>query len=264
MLTQFKVNLTKFKKYIFPDRCVICKAYPDLLCENCISKMTYCNSICHVCKTATDNFSVHDNCKKQTVMSNCYVCFNYSKSIEKLVVTLKFHFIEDMAEMIASLMFQSGRVPNFENYIIIPIPLHRKRENRRGFNQSELIANCLVNDSERHPPERTPLGQPPQAQSGLRGSQKGMLVLKKIVKLLKRTKERKPQLGKNKHDRMSNNLGIFEVDKKAASNFPQNQELKFLLVDDICTTGATLESAAIELKKYWPNASISSLVFARG
>ncbi len=100
--------------------------------------------------------------------------------------------------------------------IIIPVPLHEEKLKKRGFNQSLLIADSI-----------SKLTSIPISKNNL-------------VK----NKKTPPQIGLSKHQRIKNLKGSFAV-----TSLPEICEKSILLVDDIMTTGATLDTCASELKK---------------
>lgn len=101
--------------------------------------------------------------------------------------------------------------------LVIPIPLHKKRQRLRGFNQAEIAAEYAA--------------------------EKFNLPLRKD--LLFRIKNTKPQIeAKNEHERKENLIDAFSViDKKGVEG------KDIVLVDDVFTSGATAMSAIKELKK---------------
>jgi len=99
--------------------------------------------------------------------------------------------------------------------LLIPIPLHKKRERTRGFNQSLLIATAL-------------------------GEKLGMEVRGDI---LRKTKKTTPQMELSREERLKNMDGVFAV---SDTSIVRNRTI--LLLDDVKTTGATLENAARVLR----------------
>lgn len=114
---------------------------------------------------------------------------------------------------------------------IIPVPLHPDRLKTRGYNQSERIATGLSNA----------MNIPVNTQS------------------LKRKTYTETQTLKSKDERWENVSSAFEADMPANLNGKH-----ILLVDDVLTTGATIEGCAIALQKRFPNVKISvaTLAFA--
>ena len=100
-------------------------------------------------------------------------------------------------------------------HMIIPVPLHQKRYLERGFNQTEILADFL------HILSSVPIH----------------------LNCLKKTKHTRTQTGLNRQGRKNNiTKGVFEI--KAAADI---KEKNVLLVDDIITTGATLDRCAEKL-----------------
>ncbi len=114
--------------------------------------------------------------------------------------------------------------------LILPIPLHPKKERLRGYNQSDFLAKGLG--------EVTSI---PYSTS-----------------VLKRTVHTASQTRKSKFDRWQNVSSIFDIKKPAAI-----QGKNILLVDDVVTTGSTLESCAHQLLQHGAN-SVSIAVVASG
>ncbi len=99
-------------------------------------------------------------------------------------------------------------------YVIIPVPLHWKKLKKRGFNQSEVFGKGL--SSSLHVPQRTDL-------------------LVRKVNTATQTK-------KSRAERLENVSGVFEITDKS---FLENKHV--LIVDDVITTGATIEATATTL-----------------
>ena len=107
---------------------------------------------------------------------------------------------------------QSNRFNDID--LIIPVPLHPKKQKRRGYNQAEMIAEGI--------------------------SEKMQLPL--LAGALRRTGFSETQTHKSRSERWNNIAGLFRVDQTG-----QIAGKHLLLVDDVITTGATLEACAAEL-----------------
>ncbi len=110
--------------------------------------------------------------------------------------------------------------------LILPVPLHRHKRAKRGYNQAALIA------------------------SGLSDS----LNIPWREDLLIRTKHTNSQVQKNRMERMRNMRDAFQVKKPEILS-----QKHILLVDDVLTTGSTLEACASELYARCPGIKISML-----
>ncbi len=139
---------------------------------------------------------------------------NYASPIRELVSQLKYKFTTDLLkEFSDKFMFEKDLVKN-KNWTVLPLPLHHKRQNFRGFNQAELLGKLV--------------------------SLK--LSLKFDATVLKKTVQTKPQVGLSKTERKANISDVFRVAKRINSE-------NYFLFDDVWTSGASLKSAAGELKK---------------
>ena len=155
--------------------------------------------------------------------------FTYKDEMQKLIRGLKYHNKKELAADIAKILYEIAGAKAFptENAEIVPVPLHTKRQAKRKYNHMELIANEL---------------------SVLSGC-------KVNTELIKRVKYTAPQYNLSSKERRENLKGVFEV-------FPEAYNGKqLILLDDISTTGATLEEMALELQKRNIN-NIRGLVIA--
>jgi ComF family protein len=103
--------------------------------------------------------------------------------------------------------------------ILVPVPLHRKRRRERGYNQSEIIAGGVSRIT------GTPV----------------------VNNLLMRSVHRSSQTSMGRYERYRNVSRNFRICPHA----PDANGLKILLVDDVITTGATLEACCMELLDYF-------------
>jgi ComF family protein len=113
--------------------------------------------------------------------------------------------------------------------IIIPVPLHRQRLQERGFNQAAILAALFFPDAKQ----------------------------RICVDALSRTRRTPPQTGLRGKDRRKNLKNAFAVDRSS-----QVKGKAVLLVDDVFTTGTTLNECAKILKKYGA-ADVQALTLAR-
>ncbi|HYU64767.1 MAG TPA: phosphoribosyltransferase family protein [Candidatus Paceibacterota bacterium] len=159
--------------------------------------------------------------------------------ISKLITYYKYKFIEDIADPLVRLtkkyLKQLSKHKNFSlfesNPLIISVPLSQRRLNWRGFNQSELIAKSIAD----------------------------FFQLRFNPGILHRTKSVTSQVMIADRDkRLQNVKGVF-----ACSNSSLIQNQTIIIIDDICTTGATLNECARILKANGAK-NVIGLVIARG
>ena len=146
---------------------------------------------------------------------------NYEETARNLIHHLKYRSWSRLQSPIKKLLQVYLQNLNFhpfklENYSVVPIPLHKNRERRRGFNQAELIGK-IVADQLNLPLEKN---------------------------FLVRIKETKPQVDIKDWGQRKNNLnGAFQIRR------PESVKNKnIILTDDVYTSGATINEAAAALK----------------
>lgn len=166
--------------------------------------------------------------QKNNKEGHIFSAFSYKNPIiKKALWELKFYGKQDIANQLSEKAYEAllddlqdeSTFYTFEHPILVPIPLHKKRYKERGFNQAELISLALY--------KKNPSLFNIDAQN------------------LIRNRYTKPQAKiSQKHERLSNLTDCFEV--KNSHNF-KNRNI--ILVDDITTTGATINEAKKVLKK---------------
>lgn len=214
---------------IYPPACLGCS---DILqpekekyfCGACQEKIKYLNeSICPVCGIAfLDSPAGNHLCghclEQRPYFSIARAVAAYEKVILEAIHRFKYGRDLSTGSILASFM-ADFQFPDFDyrNYsLIVPVPLHIKKLRQRGFNQSVILAQAL--------------------------KKKWQIPLNYF--LLKRSKSTLTQTGLHKKEREKNIKGAFAVtDTKAA------EEKNIILIDDVYTTGATVNECAKTLRK---------------
>ena len=148
---------------------------------------------------------------------NIYSCGIYEKHLQKLIRGLKYHKQKELGFYLAKFMFEYFSELGFnKNFQVIPTPLHKNRIKKRKYNHMEIVAEefCKFSDNR----------------------------LVYNPNLIKRIKDTKPQYKLKRSERLKNLSNAFEVDTSADMSLP------VLILDDICTTGATFEEMIKTLK----------------
>ena len=202
--TTVKRALQEVIGLVLPPTCVVCHvplsaAEPRGICPECWPKMSWWDkqdppmpSLSNI-----DHFSAP---------------FRYEEEAADLVVQLKFNDQPELAPAIARLM--KPVLPDYENPVLIPVPMHVDRIRKRQFNQSIMITNAL--------------GKLTRFDVNNTG--------------LTRIKNTRPQVGQSAAARKKNMAGAFKACNQVAGR-------NVIIVDDVMTTGSTVMSCAKELKK---------------
>ena len=221
--------LNDISDVIFPPRCLGCGEifHPltrQVFCPSCEEKIRFITGdICPVCGTIFPDSPARShlcgNCMDDKTYFSCArAVVSYETIILNTIHEFKYGNNIPVGEMLASFMADfSFPDVDFTGYsLIIPVPLHIKRLRQRGFNQSLILARALA--------------------------EKWQIPVN--FSLLKRHKFTLTQTGLNKTERTQNIKGAFEVsDKKKIAG------KNVVLVDDVYTTGATINECAKTLIK---------------
>ena len=203
---------------IFPKKCISCKKEGGYLCEDCLSLVEinpyqYC-----LCENLEKKEKCAD-CKNKNLDKILSAASFSNKIVKEAIHKVKYGYIKEMAQPLALLILTHLHLINIEidrSFAIIPIPLSHKKKRKRGFNQSEEMGKVIS--------EAT-----------------GIPLLSDI---LVKTKETKPQMELKRAERLKNIKDCFEIKNKE-----KIENKTILLLDDVYTTGSTMEECARILKK---------------
>ena len=247
-----KLSIAPIKNFfldlLFPVRCLIClKSSPptegqeDYVCSSCLEKVKFkVEPECTFCSSRSLNGQTCPFCRQDHYLDFLWAAADYEESIvKKALWAFKYRFIKDLQMPLANLLEDYLRRKKIdkllENYhqqiLLVPIPLHQRRFNWRSYNQSQLLAQSLAKKFN----------------------------LKMENNVLLRLKHKTPQAElKDKRERTRNSKNIFACPR---SDLVQGKVV--ILVDDISTTGSTLDEAARILKKSGAE-KVIGLVVAKG
>ncbi|MDD2766596.1 MAG: ComF family protein [Candidatus Moranbacteria bacterium] len=224
----------------FPVFCLGCGAYGTALCDHCLQIFPRrLEQRCPTCvRNTTPRGEVCFDCVGKSALDGLFAGSIYRfPLVSHTLHTFKYRFIAPLASSLGTWLAERVQETNLPlPDAIIPVPLHPRRLRFRGFNQSLLIAEVLADTL-------TP---------GL-----DTLVLANV---LLRTRYTKPQMKtQSKEERQGNLTGAFTIAPEYTSLI---QDKSIWLIDDVSTTGTTLEECALVLKKSGAK-SVFGIVLAR-
>lgn len=213
--------------FLAPHECIVCGREGSLLCEACaFEELIPVPSRCYRCLKVTKDFRVCMSCRRSVRLKHVWVAQDYQEHAKKLVRLFKYERAKAAAMPIARQM--ADTLPYFAKDVIIAhIPTATSRQRHRGYDQSELIARSIVK---------------------LKGLE--------YAPLLERSGQAR-QVGSTRQQRFAQAQQMFRLETKR-----DIRGSSILLIDDILTTGASLEAAAQVLKRAGAK-DVSAAVFAQ-
>lgn len=224
-LNAFKMWLQGTKYFTnFDNRCMMCGT--DLFtdgvgfCQHCIKYVQFNNGkICHRCGAPMYGESSYcEDCSQTKIYYNrAYSAFVYEKALRKIIHSVKFGNNGAMCYQLAYYLAYLVDKYNIEYDLVVNVPMTVSAVKKRGFNQAKLLAQslCHIND--------TPC----------------------YSDCLVKVRDTVVQEQLSRHERLTNLNGVYDLcDKEIVKG------KKILLVDDVKTTGTTLNQCSKVLIKY--------------
>jgi competence protein ComFC len=207
---------------IFPRECLGCGRRVDFICTDCARKLPRLNPpICQRCGKPESSGKICPDCwGKQVSADNIRSVFIFEGIVRSAIHQFKYRQLKAISVCLSQFMADYYRENKLSGYILVPVPLHEKRLKERGYNQSDLLANGISN----------------------------LLSIPVDTKILHRIKESKPQAkSRNVKERRDNTDRAFKCNSASLNG------MDIIVIDDVCTSGATIEACAFALKNAGAN-----------
>ena len=231
----------KVLHFIYPSLCPFCRESVEkdgVICHACWPKMSFITKpFCQKCalplELAFQEETICGQCLLEPpVFSDSRAVFSYAPLVKRLILRFKNNQATALASFMGDQMYEKSKDLIQTSDFIVPVPLHKKRLQKRGFNQATLLAWRVAKDD-----------------------------ISKVKTQLLVRKTNTPSQGslsaKNRKKNVENAFGIHP--------FFQKKQLSgkvVTLIDDVMTTGATLSSCAKVLKKEGARV-VNVVVFSR-
>lgn len=207
-----KAPLNHLLDFMFPPECHVCGAplapHERFACTHCLSQLPRSGYHRRDLNPMEERFAGQFRFERATG----HFFYTRDSSLAKLIQDMKYRHFPGIGEMLghlaASELFPTGFFSATD--VIVPVPMHFMKQARRGYNQTHHIAQGI-------------------------GKATGL----PVSTALKATRAHNTQTSLSREERLENTSGLFKVKDR-----PQIEGKGVLLVDDVCTTGATITSAA--------------------
>ncbi len=205
---------------LFPPRCAGCQRCGHLLCSSCLRTMQpFSTPLCRRCGMPLASVAAScAACRRDHFRLDGLRFVNlYQGALREAIHALKYVGQKRLAEPLGLLLAQAFSAYGMSIDGLVPLPLHSQRQQQRGYNQSALLARVCA----RH------------------------LKLPCLEDLVIRQRATRTQVGLNVQERLQNVSGAFALAPNV--NPCSLTWRRLLLIDDVCTTGASLEACAAPL-----------------
>jgi len=211
---------------IFPLQCQLClqrvNTHPAI-CNACADDLPWLEHACEICAVSLPS-GAGKRCgacqSKLPFLQKTTVLFEYLPPVDRLISDLKFKQQLGLARVFGEILAArlQARAVGDRPAVIVPVPLHRRRLAERGFNQSVELARPLARAW-------------------------GISIINNVVS---RTRATRAQSGLSAKARQTNVKGAFVVNP---TSLPRSLPRHVLILDDVVTTGATVNELAGTLQK---------------
>lgn len=209
---------------LYPPRCPVCDGilpWREKICPECRQKLPYVpGKRCRKCGKPVEDFEILcDDCRKTPhSYDEGRGVFLYNDVMKQTMIRLKYKHRREYGRTLGELVFEAERtaVMRWRPEAVVPVPIHRKKLDTRGYNQAEEIARPIAEAA------GVPL----------------------LTDLLIRTRQTEAMKSLSPEERRQNLTGAFALGKET-KKLPE----RVILVDDIYTTGATIDACAQVLKQ---------------
>lgn len=205
----------QFLDLVFPPRCVNCRRGAAALCAECLARITLITSpACTRCGHALPyaNAECSDCRHYPFTITSIHSAVWHDGPIREAIHALKYNRRRDVVSSLVGLMQARLEHLSIAIDLVVSVPLHPDRERERGYNQAHLLAQELARR----------LGHP-------------------YSESLERIRATQDQIGLDGAARRMNVRNAFRSKDAGVGG------ARIMLVDDVCTTGATLDACAIAL-----------------
>lgn len=195
--------------FLAPDACIICSNTHNIICINCQLNIPRLElPFCVICTRPAVNWRICDECDRN--LAYVWPAALYENDVATLIQKMKYQRARTATQACAGLL--DKRLPPLCSWTVTAAPTAPQRVRRRGFDQAVLIAKTFA--------------------------QHRQLDYKPLLRRLTSSR----QVGATRNVRQQQASAMFYATKKAEA--VQN----VLIIDDVCTTGATLQAAAAALR----------------
>lgn len=225
---------------IFPKSCSICKRKGSYLCNRCKKLFKRNLPECYVCRKISPCYKTHYECReerKKRYLNHVFIAWEYNSLSSTILKKYKYNYVQSISDTLAEIFIESIKNSTFDRNlkgtILTNVPLAKNRLRERGFNQTTEIARKVAN----------------------------AFNLPFVEDLVKRKESYGHQALRDKDERKEIREDTFTL----RNDFSLEGYSSITILDDVMTTGATLEAISSMLRENTnKNIEINALCLFRG
>jgi competence protein ComFC len=206
--------------FLFPKECLVCLKVGSLLCNRCKKNLFPTLPNCYICKKLSNGYITHRGCKKQDSLESIITFWKYNEYSKKLIHNFKYKDRFQVSDFLFCLFEKKLEKIDFKNSLLIPLPSHKRKTLERGFNPTQLICQLIAKK--------------------FKIDVNYNLVFKKEMNI--------SQASLEYEKRRENVKNIFGINEKEIQKVKKYKQI--IILDDIITTGATINEVSSEMKKF--------------
>lgn len=222
---------------LFPKSCTICSKHGNYLCDKCKKLFKKSLPECYICRRISQNYLTHKECMKGTSLDSVAVLWEYNELSSIVLKKYKYGGVIDIENTFLELI--ETRINEVKssfilckNTLISPVPISKNRLRERGFNQTEEIAKLVSKNFNRQ---------------------------FTVDLIMRKNSDSIHQSLLSKEERLFHKEGFFIPNENLLKDITD-----IVIVDDVITTGSTIEQIAKCIKQVSPKISVKAVCVFRG
>lgn len=215
------IGMKNILDIVFPRSCTICSKEGTYLCERCKKLFKRSLPECYICRRLSNDFQSHSSCMRNYSLTSVFVCWEYNSLTSTILKRYKYSYVYDISESLGELFLDTVKDSPYLKLLgktlvtIVPISSSRMRE--RGFNQVFNLGKIFAHYCN----------------------------FEFCDSLILKTEESGHQALADREERKSISSEYYSLNMN--SNVDGYESIT--IIDDVVTTGATLESITKCLRK---------------
>ena len=209
---------------IFPKSCAICGKNGSYLCDHCKKLFKRALPECYICRKISPNYKTHYECREEkgnASLDHTFVAWEYNSLSSIILKKYKYNYVQSISDTLVKIFIESIKDSTFDRElkgtILTNVPLAKDRLRERGFNQTTEIAKRVAE----------------------------AFNIPFVEDLIKRRDSYGHQALRDKDERKEIKEGTFTC----KNDLSLKEYSSITILDDVITTGATLEAISSMLKK---------------